>query len=1055
MEPSTLDYRDVINDLPVGVFVCDTDGLLIMANAILHRLCGYTANELIGLPLTSLPDHAEERHTLQSMLARMYGRGNPTSICRIHVTDKNQITHVLRMECTGRNDAQGALIGFVGSVSDITSQAHAEADDLANLRRFKAAFEQSAIGMAIMRAGEPFLEVNQAFCKFLGYSFGELKYRTLKDVTHPDDWCDITLCDTYNLKNSTEKRYFRNDGSIVWGRLTATSFSGTASSGNEVLLQVEDISGLKDAASQLYYRRSFERLLAKISNSFVEFASDEPDAQINATLELLGRFLNADRGGVALFDGERQYLKATHAWSSPSMFHPKHLPRILSFAEFPWMINTLRMGRVLYIRGSADIPAEAAMEKSFWRAQGGRPFLMVPMQVDGHIAGALWFDALVSAEKWHEDDFDLLKTVGQILGGALERDAACKRLQRSEQRLALALAVSNEGVWDLDCRTGEVYFSARYLEMIGYDHDEVPGCFESWSKLLHPEDRDRTLACYHKSVANGGRLDQEFRLLAKDGRTVHIYSRGEVVEYDERGNPARILGTHMDISDRKKVEEALQEANQRLQDIVEFLPDATFVVDRDSRVIAWNRATEIMTGVAKEMMLGQKTYDCGTAIFGEPRPILIDFVLSDTLSAEDWYGTYEYRKGSVIGESFSSVVQNGQGGHIWGIASPLVDQQGCLAGAIESIRDISDRKASEKVLKQALTEAQQAHKRIDAILESVADGLIVSDAEQKVVLMNRAAEFLLGLSTRQIRGQSVAALTGNDDLAHQIGQALFGQEDLPAVEWQNHSDQRIPLILQARSAPVMGSEGRQGGVITILRDVSHERHIDQVKNEFIAMAAHELRTPLTAVMGFAELLLQQDRLDVGYHVCQQEFLQIIYEKSTVLQGIIEDLLDVSRIQLGQMVALDCTSGDLCVLIRQAVATCRQVSKEHEFCLDLPSGEVEGYFDGSKIQQVMNNLISNAVKFSPNGGVIKVSGKLSAGCLVVSVQDQGIGIAAEHLARIFDKFYRADASNTAVGGLGLGLTIVKTIVEAHGGAIEVQSEPGAGTRASFSLPLSLP
>jgi PAS domain S-box-containing protein len=719
------------------------------------------------------------------------------------------------------------------------------------------------------------------------------------------------------------------------------------------------------------------------------------------------------------------------------------------------MINTLCRGRVLYIRGSADIPSEAAAEKAFWRAQGERALLMVPMQAGGKIVGGLWFDAPGNGSKWEEEDLVLLGTVGQILGGAMEREQASLRLKRSEQRLDLALSASNEGVWDLDLRTGHEYFSARCLAMLGYDIDEVPGCFETWANLLHPQDRNRTLDCYQKLIAQGGRLDLEFRLIAKDGRTVHIYSRGEVVEFDDHGKPTRMLGTHMDITERKIVEEALQAANQRLQDIVEFLPDATFVVDQKGRVIAWNRATEAMTGVAKSMMLGQDTRACGAAIFGEPRPILIDFVSNSEHRAEDWYSSCEYRQGSVIGESFSPVVQNGRGGHIWGIAAPLFDQHGQLAGAIESIRDISERKADEGVLKEALAQAQQARERIDAILESVADGLIVSDVGQRVVLMNRAAELLIGISARHAVGRPVAALTGNGELACQIDHTRSGHQNSGAVEWQVPSDNRRPVILQARSAPVMGPEGRQGDVITILRDVSQERHIDQVKNEFIAMAAHELRTPLTAVMGFAELLLNQDQFETGYHDCQQEFLHIIHEKSVVLQRIIEDLLDLSRIQLGQAMALDCTAGDLCAMVRQAIAACRQISKGHEFSLALPPCEVTGYFDGSKVQQVMNNLISNAVKFSPQGGEIKVAGKLDAGCFVVSIEDQGVGMTPEQLARIFDKFYRADASNTSVGGLGLGLTIVKTIVEAHGGAVQVESEPGAGTRASFSLPLSPP
>lgn len=318
-------------------------------------------------------------------------------------------------------------------------------------------------------------------------------------------------------------------------------------------------------------------------------------------------------------------------------------------------------------------------------------------------------------------------------------------------------------------------------------------------------------------------------------------------------------------------------------------------------------------------------------------------------------------------------------------------------------------------------------------------------------MMNRAAEALLGVRLQEATGRLPGDLSGNTELAHQIDQVLSGCRDCAAIQWQGTDRKGAPLYLEARSVPVMGG---QGGVITILRDISHERHIDNVKNEFIATAAHELRTPLTSVIGFAELLLNREYAASDPSDVRLEWVEIILEKSIALNKIVEDLLDISRMQLGQMFALDCSPGDLCSLLRKVVNDYRLIAREHFFFLDLPDGEVFASFDGDKVVQVLNNLIGNAVKFSPGGGEIHISGSIREKAFVVAIRDRGIGMTPEQLTRIFDKFYRADASNTAVEGLGLGMTIVKTIVEAHGGEIRVDSQPGAGTVAFFSIPLSL-
>jgi signal transduction histidine kinase len=238
------------------------------------------------------------------------------------------------------------------------------------------------------------------------------------------------------------------------------------------------------------------------------------------------------------------------------------------------------------------------------------------------------------------------------------------------------------------------------------------------------------------------------------------------------------------------------------------------------------------------------------------------------------------------------------------------------------------------------------------------------------------------------------------------------------------------------------------GIITLLRDVSQERELDRMKREFIATAAHELRTPLTAVMGFSELLLGRKDLDESQ---QTEYLSIIHKKSEVLGKIVGDLLDLSRVDSGKVIRLKKDWAEIGSIIGRCTADYQRACPDHHFETVLPEKPVVAFLDDRKLFQVMENLLGNAVKFSPAGSLIRVACEVSEENVRIAVSDEGVGMTSDQVERVFDKFYRVDASNTAKEGLGLGMAIVKSIIEAHGCQIWVESEVGEGTKVTFTLP----
>jgi signal transduction histidine kinase len=350
--------------------------------------------------------------------------------------------------------------------------------------------------------------------------------------------------------------------------------------------------------------------------------------------------------------------------------------------------------------------------------------------------------------------------------------------------------------------------------------------------------------------------------------------------------------------------------------------------------------------------------------------------------------------------------------------------------------------------KEAQFEAETARDRIDAILKSIPDGLIVTDLSDRVILMNQAAKASLDLTEAPHR--HIDSLLAEKDLRRQIVMARQGDTEEPVVEWARQNAGIGPArVLQAHTTAMRSAEGRLAGTITLLHDVTREREIDRMKDEFISTAAHELRTPLTTVMGYVELLLQSEQTFAPEE--RKEFLELVYSNSEALERIINDLLDLSTVQAGRLITLKKSRVDLAALVAQAVAAWQGLTDRHRFSFEFSQTPVHLCLDAGKIGQVLENLLSNAVKFSPAGGTIRVRGHRTDGEFEVTVADEGIGMRPEQVARIFDKFYRADASNTALSGLGLGMNIVRNIVAAHGGHIWVESEPGRGTQVHFTLP----
>ncbi len=483
-----------------------------------------------------------------------------------------------------------------------------------------------------------------------------------------------------------------------------------------------------------------------------------------------------------------------------------------------------------------------------------------------------------------------------------------------------------------------------------------------------------------------------------------------------------------------------QKSRENLNRILQSISDPLFVTDGAGRISSANEAAV--------SLLRCKRSD----IFGRPLPGLF---------ADDDLGT----EGTLRAQLEEGPIRNRETQLIAGGGRPVPVLFSCSLSASENdqrpgmvciLKDISDRKRTEEALSQALIDASAAQEKINAILKAVMDGLLVLDPRGRIILTNPASEKLLGVHWENCLGRPVFEVVRNPAVKSFLQQALVSPQSERADDLGIQSDPKGPLqVLEARATAVRNSEGEITSILVLLHDVTQDRQIERLKSEFISTAAHELRTPLTSIIGFSELLLEPEMFGEFSADQKKEFLQEIHNKAESLARIIHELLDIGRIESGQPLPLEFSACDLGPIVAKTVQQFGMQAPRHRFETDLaPGGLGTCVVDCNKITQVLENLLSNAVKYSPDGGRIRVRGARSGEKVALKVEDEGIGMTAEQVAHIFDKFYRANATNTAIGGLGLGMSIVKQIVDAHQGRIWVESTPGRGTRITVEIPTTL-
>ena len=486
-----------------------------------------------------------------------------------------------------------------------------------------------------------------------------------------------------------------------------------------------------------------------------------------------------------------------------------------------------------------------------------------------------------------------------------------------------------------------------------------------------------------------------------------------------------------DIERLQEYEKALRASEQRLTDIINFLPDATFVIDNQGKVIAWNKAIEVMTGVNAADMLGRGEYSYSIPFYGFARPILIDLVGdSDNEHIKD-YLSFRSHQANIEGENFCPAIGQ-KGAYIYGKASPLYDTDGNVVGAIESMRDISDRKWAEEQLRQS-------EERFFKVFHSSPDMMFIyNERNYSIIEANQKVFDTLGLNREEVIGSDLIKL------------GIVGKSQYASILTRLKQEGKIlndELDIITRSGKLIKSVSTlqyiylNGSICILLvsKDVSKERQMEadlarldrlNLIGEMAASIGHEVRNPMTAVRGFLQLLNTQEKNPEN-----RIYYKLMMEELDRANRIISEFLTLAR---DKRVQLEQKSLNGIIKAIAPIIQAEALMRDKQVILEL-GPDVELLLDQSEIRQMILNLSRNGLEAMKAGGVLIIGTRAGDQGVILYIKDQGCGFSMEAINKAGTPFY-----STKDSGSGLGLAVCYSIANRHKARIDIESSPSGST-----------
>lgn len=655
-----------------------------------------------------------------------------------------------------------------------------------------------------------------------------------------------------------------------------------------------------------------------------------------------------------------------------------------------------------------------------------------------------------------------------------ERQRAAAALNQANERFALAADAVQSLIYDWDLRTGEVAWSNGLLPLLGYRPAEASPTPTWWLARVHATQAARP-AFARASALAGSRFQEEYQVRHRDGHWITVWDQGRIVR-DEAGAPVRVIGSVVDITARTEAEDALRlldEAGRALASSLDY--EATL------QRVAWIAVPRLADWCFVDLVDAQGDLRRVSVAYADPAQRALAGRAMEAAGAP--VGLEAARgEASLLIERAEDLAtlpgeQEGAQAGLWQDLAPRsllvapLDAGGALHGSMTLLttaysdrrlrpQDLAlaeqlGRRAAVAMLNARLYEdAHAAEARYRGVFEGTKDGILVFDQEGICVDVNPALIRMTRFPRPELVGRPVYQVaSGGPWEAGKL--ARLRREGQWQGEFTLYRRGGEPVVVEALITQVVLPAGP--AFAGVLRDVTERRQFEAMQEEFLTSLAHDLKNPMTTVRGQAQLWLRRlrrgDTPDTG---ALEASLQGIEAATLRMAHLLDELADVMRLQAGHDIELQRRHTDLVDLARRSVTELARTTDQHEIRLLADEPQIFGEWDAGRVERVVVNLLGNAIKYSPAGGVIDVRVARTCdatGCTArLSVTDPGVGIPAADLERIFERFQRA-TNVRAIAGTGIGLSGVRRLVELHGGTITVESAEGEGSTFTVTLPVA--
>lgn len=857
---------------------------------------------------------------------------------------------------------------------------------------------------------------NREVLDLLGYSRAELDAfgdRLLDILLHPDDLEPYAQHRQSLLRlldgeaQHFEYRMHRADGSWLWLHSREMVFRRTADGAvAQIIGAALDITARREAEAGL--RQSEARLRAVFDNAAVGIA----------TLDREGHWLEVNDAVCKITGYAREaLLKRTFA----DITHPDDLDDL----DAEWALaRRLLAGEI----------STYSMEKRYLRPDGS--LVWVNLTVSG-----------VGAVGSCEQQFV------SIVEDITQRKVTEAELHDNRERLQAALDGSGAGTFRWNLVTNELRWDGNVDRLFGLLSAQSPRSLPDFIAYVHPEDRDTAVAASARSVSVGADFDTEFRVIHPGG-AVRWLSAVATTFRDAAGRPAYVTGMCMDVTDRKRAQIAVAEANERatrqlaeLEMIYEAAPLGLCMIDTDLRYRRINSRLAEMNGHPVAYHIGRRIDEVVPAVYEQAKEVL-QRVLDTGQPVHA-----EFLRATSARPDVPSVWSER-----W---YPLRDAVQRIIAVGVTVEEITERRKAEESLRQR-------ERELRSLADNLPDVVARFDRNLRHIFVNAAIERASGAAQAQVVGKTPRELWPRTELSDRwelVVRGVFASGEPRSLTFQFDTAVGVRLF-DAQMIPEHGADGEVETVLVISRDVTEATRsaaeiahakdtaeaANAAKDRFLAVLSHELRTPLSPVRMLVSAWEQRRDLPAEL----KDELAMLRRNIDLECRLIDDMLDLNRIARGKL-ELQFAAVDLHDEVRHAVRSVESDARLKQIVLEceLGTGSPRVVADAARIQQVLWNLLKNAVKFTPPGGRIQVRTYPSGeDAVAVEVSDSGVGIEPSALSKVFQAFEQGSVEVTRqFGGLGLGLAISKAIADMHGGALVAESA-GRGAGATFRLTLKL-